>query len=292
MGFRNILIENPCKCSYKGGYLVVRKEDEIVKVHLSEISSVTLQSTQVFISAYLLSELAKAKISFVVSDEKCNPIGQYLPLYGAHNISKRISEQLEWSEPSKKRVWQHVVKDKISHQARLLELRDREGFSKQLGDMATEVRSGDTTNREAAAARLYFPALCGSGFSRDIDCSVNIALNYGYAVILSAVSREIVSRGYLTPLGICHRSEYNQFNLACDLMEPFRPIVDRLVFDNVDVDFTKETRRLLADVLNVSIYYRDGKYKVSSVISLYVQDCLNALCRRLAVGEIETFDIV
>jgi CRISPR-associated protein Cas1 len=75
-------------------------------------------------------------------------------------------------------------------------------------------------------------------------------------------------------------------------MEPFRPIVDRLVFDNVELDFTKETRRLLTDVLNVSICYRDGKYKVSSVISLYVQDCLNALCRRLAVSEIEPFDIV
>lgn len=292
MGFRNILIESPCKCSYKGGYLVVRKEDEVIKVHLSEISSITLQSTQAFISAYLLSELAKAKISFVISDEKCNPIGQYLPLYGAHNTSKRISEQLEWSEPSKKRVWQHVVKDKISHQARLLELRDREEAAQQLGNMAAEVRSGDTTNREAAAARLYFPALFGDGFSRDTDCPANAALNYGYAIILSAVSREIVSRGYLTPLGICHKSEYNQFNLACDLMEPFRPIVDRLVFDNMDGDFTREMRRLLADVLNVSVCYRDGKYRVSSVISLYVQDCLSALCRHLSMSEIEPFDIV
>lgn len=292
MGFRNILIESPCKCSYKGGYLVVRKEDEVVKVHLSEISSITLQSTQAFISAYLLSELAKAKISFVVSDEKCNPIGQYLPLYGAHNTSKRISEQLEWSEPSKKRVWQRVVKDKISHQARLLELRSCDEVSHQLGEMASEVRSGDTTNREAAAARLYFPVLFGDGFSRDTDCPVNAALNYGYAIILSAVSREIVSRGYLTPLGICHKSEYNQFNLACDLMEPFRPIVDRLVYDNMDGDFTREMRRLLTDVLNVSICYRDGKYRVSSVISLYVQDCLNALRRRLSIGEIESFDIV
>lgn len=292
MGFRNILIESPCKCSYKGGYLVVRKEDEVVKVHLSEISSITLQSTQAFISAYLLSELAKAKISFVVSDEKCNPIGQYLPLYGAHNTSKRISEQLEWSEPSKKRVWQRVVKDKISHQARLLELRYCEEAARQLGEMAAEVRSGDTTNREAAAARLYFPALFGDGFSRDTDCPVNAALNYGYAVILSAVSREIVSRGYLTPLGICHKSEYNQFNLACDFMEPFRPIVDRLVYDNMDGDLTREMRRLLADVLNVSICYRDGKYRVSSAISLYVQDCLSALCRRLSTSEIEPFDIV
>lgn len=100
-GFRNIVISSPCKLQYKGGYMVVRREDDTAKVHLSEISSVVLQTNQVFISAYLLSELAKAKVAFVVSDEKRDPIGQYLPLYGAHNTSKRIAEQLEWGEPIK-----------------------------------------------------------------------------------------------------------------------------------------------------------------------------------------------
>lgn len=103
--------------------MVIRKEDDTAKVHLDDIASVVLQTNQAFVSAYLLSELAKKKISFVVSDEKRNPIGQYLPLYGAHNVSKRIGEQLEWSEPSKKRVWQHVVQDKISNQAALLAAR-------------------------------------------------------------------------------------------------------------------------------------------------------------------------
>lgn len=292
MAFRNVLIESPCKLTYKGGYLVVRKEDDVTKVHLSEIASITLQSTQSFVSAYLLAELAKAKISLVISDEKASPIGQYLPLYGAHNVSKRLVEQIEWTEPAKKRVWQRVVKDKIAHQARLLELRSREETALQLQAMIPEVRSGDSTCREAAAARLYFQALFGDGFSRDLDCSVNAALNYGYTVILSAVSREIVSRGFQTPLGICHRSEFNQFNLSCDLMEPFRPIIDRLVFDNVGTDFTREDKRLLVDALNNTIAYRGGSYRVSSVISLYVQDCLSTLCRKLSVDEIESFDIV
>lgn len=292
MAFRNVLIESPCKLTYKGGYLVVRKEDDVTKVHLSEISSITLQSTQSFVSAYLLAELAKAKISLVISDEKASPVGRYLPLYGAHNVSKRMIEQIEWTEPSKKRVWQRVVRDKIAHQARLLELRSRPEAALQLQAMVSEVRSGDSTCREAAAARLYFQVLFGDGFSRDSDCSVNAALNYGYAIILSAVSREIVSRGFQTPLGICHRSEFNQFNLSCDLMEPFRPIVDRLVFDNVGSDFTREDKRLLVDSLNNTIAYRGGSYRVSSTISLYVQDCLSALCRKLSVDEIEPFDIV
>ena len=291
MAFRNVIIENPCKCTYKGGYMVIRKEDDTAKVHLDDIASVTLQTNQAFISAYLLSELAKKKISFVVSDEKRNPIGQYLPLYGAHNVSKRIGEQLEWSEPSKKRVWQHVVQNKISNQAALLAARAKEEWAERLYTFVPEVRSGDPTNREGAAARLYFQALFGRGFSRDDETPLNAALNYGYAILLSSVNREIVARGYLTQVGICHRNEYNLYNLSCDLMEPFRPIVDRLVFDNVDGDFTKDEKRLLVDMLNMAVPYRSGSYRVASVISLYVQDCLNALGKRLSVDEIEPFDV-
>lgn len=292
MAFRNVIIESPCRCSYEGGYLIVRKEDDTVKIHLSEISSVVLQTNQVYISAYLLSELAKAKISFVVSDEKRNPIGQYLPLYGAHNASKRISEQLGWSEPAKKRVWKRVVRDKIAHQAQVLNARAREEMGLRLSKLIPEVRSGDTTNREAHAARLYFQAMFGGDFSRDDDTSTNAALDYGYAILLSAVNREIVARGYLTQMGICHKSEYNQFNLGCDLMEPFRPVVDRLVFDNVEDDFTKDTRRLLVDMLNQSLPYRGGMYRVGSIISLYVQDCLSALNRKLSIDGIEAFDVI
>ena len=270
----------------------MRKEDDTAKIHLSEISSVVLQTNQVYISAYLLSELAKAKISFVVSDEKRNPIGQYLPLYGAHNTPKRVLEQLGWSEPSKKRVWQRVIRDKITHQAQVLNARAREEIGQQLFGLIPEVRSGDTTNREAHTARLYFHALFGHEFSRDDETPINAALDYGYAILLSAVNREIVARGYLTQSGICHRSEYNQFNLGCDFMEPFRPIVDRLVFDNVEGDFTKDTKRLLIDMLNQSLSYRGGVYRVGSIISLYVQDCLSALNKRLSIDSIEAFDAI
>ena len=292
MAFRDVVIASPCKLSYKGGYLVVRKEDDTAKVHLSEISSVVLQTNQVYISAYLLSELAKAKVSFIVADEKHNPIGQYLPLYGAHNTSKRIGEQLEWTEPAKKRVWQRVVRYNIAHQSRILNARASEDEGELLAHLVPEVRSGDTTNREAYAARVYFRALFGQGFSRDDDTPVNAALNYGYGILLSAVNREIVSRGYLTQCGICHRSEFNQFNLSCDLMEPFRPIVDRLVFDNIDGDFTKDDKYLLIDMMNQCIPYRGGSYRVGSVVGLYVRDCLSALNRRLSVDEIEAFDVL
>lgn len=291
-GFRNIVISSPCKLQYKGGYMVVRREDDTAKVHLSEISSVVLQTNQVFVSAYLLSELAKAKVAFVVSDEKRDPIGQYLPLYGAHNTSKRIAEQLEWGEPIKKRVWQRIVRDKIRHQSDVLHARAREEQGETLKSIVAEVRSGDTTNREGHAARLYFSSLFGPSFSRDDDTPLNAALNYGYAILLSSVNREIAARGYLTQAGICHRNEFNQFNLSCDFMEPFRPLVDRIVFDNFDGEFSKETKLLLVDMLNQGVAYRGGTYRVGSVISLYTADCFKALDRKLSVDEIEPFEVV
>lgn len=290
MGFRTIFIESPCRLSYKSGYMVVRKEDDVAKIHLSEISSIMLQTMRAYISAYLMAELAKNKISLVYSDEKCNPIGQALPLYGAHNVSKRIQEQLAWGEPIKKRVWQRVVREKIRQQAALLADRDLPE-ARVLKAAVDEVRSGDTTNREAHAARVYFQSLFGQGFSRDASCPANDALNYGYAVLLSAVNREVVSRGYLTQCGICHHSEYNEFNLACDLMEPFRPVVDRMVDEWIGAEFDSGARRMLGDLMNTMVGYRGGAYKLGSVVSLFVQDCINALNKKIGVDEIQGFDV-
>lgn len=270
--------------------MVVRKEDDVAKIHLSEISSIMLQTMRVYISAYLMAELAKSKISLVYSDGKCNPIGQALPLYGAHNVSKRIQEQLAWGEPIKKRVWQRVVREKIRQQASLLADRDLPE-ARVLKAAVDEVRSGDTTNREAHAARVYFQSLFGQGFSRDACCPANDALNYGYAVLLSAVNREIVSRGYLTQCGICHHSEYNEFNLACDLMEPFRPVVDRMVDEWIGAEFDSGARRMLGDLMNTMVGYRGGAYKLGSVVSLFVQDCINALNKKIGVDEIQGFDV-
>lgn len=290
MSFRTVFIENRCRCSYKGGYLVVRKDMDTTKIHLSELSSIVLQTNQVYISAYLMMELAKAKIPLIVSDEKCNPIGEYLPIYGAHNPAKRVQEQLSWGEPIKKRVWQRVVRDKICHQADLLEYVGLVEKARVLRSTAAEVKSGDVTNREAFAAKVHFAALFGEDFTRSTECSVNAGLNYGYAILLSLVNREVVSRGYLTQCGIRHKSEYNQYNLACDFMEPFRPVVDWMVVEGVGADFEREDRLRLSDLANKKISYRGGTYRFASVVSLYVQDCFNALNKKIAIEEINDYD--
>lgn len=271
---------------------MVRKETGSAKIHLSEVSTIILQTMRVFISAYLMTELSKNKISLVISDEKCNPCGQLLPLYGSHNASKRVLEQIDWSEPIKKRVWQRIVRDKIRAQQRLLERYDLISPAKELGGLILDVKSGDSTGREAYAARLYFSALFGKTFSREFDLPVNAALNFGYAILLSMVNREIVSRGFLTQFGLCHHNEYNQFNFSCDLMEPFRPAIDQLVIDHIDQGLDPEMRKLLSNVGNTIVRYRNGSYKLTSVASQYVQQCLAALNKQLRVSEIDKFEFI
>lgn len=291
MGFRAICIESRCKCSYSGGYLVVTKSDVTTRVHLSEIASVTFCTTQAYVSAYLLSELAKVKIPVVFSDEKFLPIAECLPMHGAHNNSARIAQQLEWTLPSKKRLWQKVVKDKIGLQARVLERHERFEAADLLWNYQATVRSGDPDNREAVAAAVYFSALFGAPFKRDDESPLNASLDYGYSIILSKVAREVASRGYLTQVGIHHRGEQNPWNLACDFMEPFRPYIDVVIMRTDKEKFDVKTRRQLTGIMSDQVLYDDGTYRLGSVISYYVRDCLDVLEKRKEPADVKCYEL-
>lgn len=291
MGFRNVVIESRCKCSYAGGYLVVTTKDKTTKVHLSELASLTIGTTQAFVSAYLISELAKAKVPVMFCDEKYLPVAQSLPLHAAYNDAGQLSRQLGWTEPSKKRLWQRVVRDKIGLQRRVLELNGHDSAAEALALYAEDVRSGDPTNREAVAAELYFRTLFGAPFNRDMECPLNSALDYGYTVILSKVAREITSRGYLTQIGIHHRGSLNAWNLACDLMEPFRPYIDIVIIRTNQDRFDVETRHQLNDITSDKVPYDGGSYRLGSVISSYVAACLDVLNKRADVDSMLCYEI-
>ncbi|MBR3314493.1 MAG: type II CRISPR-associated endonuclease Cas1 [Atopobiaceae bacterium] len=291
MGFRTVCIENRCKCSYGGGYLVVTKSEVTTRIHLSEISSLAFDTTQVYLSTQLLAELAKRKIPVIFSSEKHLPIATSLPLHGAYNGAESIERQLEWTVPSKKRLWQRVVVDKITRQAEVLSAFDRGDAAAILKDYAKAVRSGDLDNREAVAAAAYFPALFGAGFSRDASCEINASLDYGYSIVLSRVANEIASRGYLTQVGVHHRGKLNPWNLASDLMEPFRPIVDKTVAESGFEVFDTGVRHRLIALMNDEVRYADGLYKLSSVIKYYVRDSIAVLERKMLPSELKCYEI-
>ncbi len=278
MSFRTVYITDRSKCSYENGYMVIRQEEQTM-IHLSEIFMVVMESTASYVSTYLMAELAQARIPVVFCDTKHNPIGQYSPIYGAHSSTMRIRDQIAWDKQVSDRLWQQIVKSKIHNQAINLK---RLGLAQanMLFGYKGDVLPGDTTNREGHAAKVYFNAIFGNDFSRDLDCPINAQLNYGYSILLAWLNREIAGRGYLTQLGIFHCSEYNHFNLSSDFMEPFRPVIDWYVINHQDQDLTKESKRDLLQLFDEYYEINQGKYRLSSILSLYTKTNMAILSER------------
>ena len=276
MSFRTVVIANQAKISYKNRFLVVKKDIEEKYIHLSEIDTIIVDSISVSISSYLLKELTDNKINIIFCDEKHNPYGQIQPFYSRHNSSKKIIEQTKWTLKNKDNLWTLIVKNKIINQAFLLK-KIKNKQANLVFSYVDEVGVGDKSNREGHASKVYFNALFGKKFSRGNNDIINAKLNYGYAILLSTISKEITNNGYLTQLGIHHKNEFNPFNLACDLMEPFRVIIDAFVYYNQE---RKLDSNLKLDIINIfnNIYtFNSKKYTLKDIIELYVKNTFKVL---------------
>jgi len=241
-------------------------------LHISEIGTLIIENTAVNLTAYLLCELARYKVKIIFCDHQRNPYSEIIPYYGAHNASKQMRRQSQWPQTTKDKIWQRIVAQKIIKQAQVVYRETANQTScEMLMNFAASVLSGDTTNREAHAAKLYFKELFGPQFSRDSSSDINAALNYGYAILLSAFNREITSAGYSTTMGVNHCNEYNPFNLTCDLMEPFRPVVDREVYKCRSFAFDDFFKSRLIEVLNHKVMILNKEQFLSNAISIYVK---------------------
>ena len=277
MTWRTIFIKSKAKLSYKNDYLVVRNE-EIHMIHLSEINTVIIDSTAVTVTSYLISEMLSRKIKLIFCDDKRNPQGEVVPYYGCHDSSKKVHEQLKWDEYVLV-VWTRIIKEKIINQSKLLHYYEN-GNYKKLELYASQLLANDITNREGHAAKVYFNSLFGLGFNREDVSDINASLNYGYAIILSQFNKEIVASGYLTQLGIKHSNYFNFFNLSSDLMEPFRPLIDKIVKDNYGNVFDITMKLNLIDVLNKKVRIKNREQYVSNAIGIYVKSVINAIQKR------------
>lgn len=276
MSWRIVSVSSLAKLDYKMDYLVVRTQESIRRVHLSEISVLLIESTAVSLTAYLLCELAKWKIDVVFCDEKRFPYGMLLPLHGSYDTSLRYKAQAGWDAETKGRIWAEIIRCKIRGQIAVLP-KDREAERRLLFSYLHQVQPGDATNREGHAAKVYFNALFGMSFTRTQECAVNAALNYGYSVLLSAVAREIAACGYCSQIGVFHDNRFNAFNLACDLMEPFRPLIDRTVRDLEFADFGKEQKREVIQTLNEQVLIGEKNQYVVTAIRIFVRSTLDAM---------------
>lgn len=275
MSWRVIVITKRAKLDLQLGKMVVRS-DETVKIVLSEISTILIESTAVSLTTSLIAELAKRKIKVIFCDEKRNPSCELVNYYGSHDTSNKVRRQIAWKQSTKEAVWTEIVTEKIRKQKELLEASGKEEAA-LLASYLREIVWNDETNREGHAAKVYFNALFGLDFTRTEDNFINAALNYGYSIILSAFTREIVANGYITQLGLFHDNMFNQFNLASDLMEPFRILVDREVTEMKLLQFEHEEKMQLVDILNQEIQI-DGKTQyINNAIKIYCKSVFDAL---------------
>ena len=238
------------------GFLIVSEDkQEIGRVALDTIEAVIVYAHGITYSNNVLVKLAEQKAPLVICDKNFLPTSILIPIEGNYSQASIMDAQIQATEPTKKRLWQQIVKTKLLQQASVLKFLDKP--YKFLEELAKSVKSGDIDNKEGEGARKYFPLLFGKDFIRDRDKDgINTLLNYGYIILRSAIARNIVASGLHPTLGLHHKNQFNPFRLADDLMEPFRPLVDMVVFNLIKenkAELNKETKLILVNILSKNV---------------------------------------
>ncbi|MCC4212835.1 type II CRISPR-associated endonuclease Cas1 [Leeuwenhoekiella parthenopeia] len=254
---RTLFFGNPAYLSTRNEQLVVNFPQEDKKeatIPIEDLGYIVLEDSQITITNGLLMKLVQNKTAVITCDKQHLPCSFLQPLVGHSEQTERIKHQLNASVPLKKNLWQQTVQTKIGNQAAHLRLHRKNSL--KLERWATEVKSGDTINHEAIAAAYYFQNLFEEvpGFSRNQKgVPPNNLLNYGYAILRAVTARALVSSGMLPSVGIFHKNKYNAFCLADDVMEPYRPYVDSLVYEMVRAgeDLEELTMDLKAVLLTI-----------------------------------------
>lgn len=297
---RTLCFSHPAYLSLRNGQLVVKLEkhddepERQATVPIEDIGVVVLDHRQITLTHGALSALVAGNAAVITCDDRHMPVGLLLPLEGHTVQSERFQDQLGASLPLKKQLWQQTVQQKIRNQAALL----RELHGIEVGNMhrwASDVRSGDSTNLEARAAAFYwsqmFPTLPSFTRSREGDYP-NALLNYGYAILRAVVARALVGSGLLPTLGIHHHNRYNAYCLADDVMEPYRPYVDRLVVQTMaeccDVEVTTDIKRRLLTVPTLEVRIggqRSPLMVAASTTTASLARCFSGENRRISYPE-------
>ena len=257
---RTLSFSKPCILSLKNCQMVIKMKDDpdfMRTIPVEDIGFVLLENQQISITIPLLNALADNNAAVIVCTDKMMPNAMLLNLDSNSIQGERYRDQINASEPLKKNLWKQTVEAKIRNQAALLDKLDKDGS--QLKPYWQNVKSGDADNREGIAAKIYWDALFGDDFMRyRSGDSPNEMLNYGYTVLRAAVARSLMGTGLFPAFGIYHRNRYNAFPLADDIMEPYRPYVDEIVFDlyaNGEQELNKDVKADLLKFLYVDTVF-------------------------------------
>jgi CRISPR-associated protein Cas1 len=278
MAFRNIIVRNPAYISVRHSQLIIRTEAEH-SLPLEDISALLIEDSKSTITTAALSLLGQSGCAVFICNNKHMPCAVLTP-FSTHSRSPGVlRKQINMSPVLQKKLWQSIIMAKIKNQAKCLQFCGKAETAEGLFKIAESVKSGDAANSEAMAARRYFPALFGDNFYRRCDNGINSGLNYGYAIIRGSIARNLAVCGFQPELGIHHNSELNAFNLADDFIEPFRPLIDMLVFVCFDMDSTLDSskKNQLFNSLNLEILSGEQHHSTSYAIERMIHSFKNSL---------------
>lgn len=219
-------MQQPGKLSLKQQQLSYQNDETSLKVPLEDVAVIILETPQATITSALLSAIAQRGVAVLTCGEDHHPNGILLGFHGYHRQRLQLESQIAWSLPFKKRCWQKLIQQKLRNQASNLNSLEEAETAGLIEGLVDSVTSGDTTNREAVGAKRYWQALGGKAFTRRQSNGFNAAVNYGYAIVRASLARHLVALGFLPALGLHHQNQLNAYNLADDLLEPYRPWVD------------------------------------------------------------------
>ncbi|AGR09780.1 type II CRISPR-associated endonuclease Cas1 [Listeria monocytogenes] len=276
MGWRTVVVNSHSKLSYKNQHLVFKSAYQHEMIHLSEIDVLILETTDITLTTMLINCLVSENILILFCDDKRLPIGKVLPFYGRHDSSLQLSKQLGWDSELKSEVWTEIISQKILNQSTFLSMLDYDEKADSLIKLHETLEMFDPTNREGHAARIYFNQLFGNDFTREQENDINSGLNYGYTLLLSIFARELVKSGCMTQFGLKHSNQFNDFNFASDIMEPFRPLVDQIVYEKRAEDF-QVIKRSLFELFNKQFDYNDQHMFLTNIASDYTKKVVKVL---------------
>ncbi len=243
--------------------LVIEKQGEIAgRVAIEDLGVLILQHPAIVLTQQVIIACQKNKVVIIFCDDKHLPYSIILPISESNTLHNKIlKQQLTVTEPTRKRLWKQIVQHKIKQQAKTLFVLNKE--TSRLERLASEVKSGDSGNCEAIAAQAYWKLLFGKNFRRNVNLEgINSLLNYGYSIIRAMIARSICGAGLHPTIGLFHQNQYNSLCLADDLMEPFRPWVDLLVYQIAlenQCEITRENKQVLLGLLNDTVTYNSKK---------------------------------
>ena len=273
MGWKTIIVGSECVVSVSLNRMKISVGEEYQTIPLADIDTVIFSHNKLVITIPLIAELISNNINIIICDKKNDPIGTFNTFNGHSLAFKQLNKQINWKLTRKKKLWKYIVEEKIQSEIDALRHLIKESNSIELlTSYKNSVCTDDQTNREGVAARVYFQALFGKDFSRDNDDAINHALNYGYKILASYISKCIVARGLLTQLGIHHIGEGNPFNLTYDFIEPFRVIIDIWVKSHIKDIFTTADKMDIVDLLNIKVNINKKWIRLNDGIEDIVDD--------------------